>query len=77
MHNEVMSNHTADHIEVLNCNHGGFYSVNDWDRDQPMLGQVQKLAPTRWAARVHGNYRDENPPTFATRRDAVAYLTSA
>jgi hypothetical protein len=68
-------------IEVINCNHGGFYSVHDWTRDDGMfghmLGQVQRLTPSRWAARRHGHYRDENPPTFATRREAVAHLAAS
>lgn len=58
-------------IAVINCNHGGFYSVNN-GRD--MLGQVQKITPRKWAARVHGSYRDEDPPTYGTLRDAVAFL---
>ena len=69
---------TAQGIEVINCNHGGFYSVHDWGRDDGMfghmLGQVQRLTSRKWAARPHGQYRDENPPTFGTQRDAVAFL---
>lgn len=69
---------TQQSIEVINCHNGGTYSVHDWSRDNGMfshmLGQVQRITPRRWAARRHGQYRDENPPTFATQRDAVAFL---
>jgi hypothetical protein len=61
-------------IEIIACNHGGFYSVHDWAREQHMLGQVQKMSRGNWAARRHGQYRDSNPPIFATRREAVAFL---
>lgn len=62
----------AAKIEVLNCNHGGFYSVGTWGGQ--LLGQVQRITARQWAARKHGAYRDADPPVFATRRDAVAYL---
>ncbi len=69
--------HSPSTVEVINCNHGGFYSVNDWTRDQPLLGQVQKMSVGNWAARRHGAYRDANPPIFRTQREAVAHLVAS
>lgn len=67
-------------ITITNCNHGGFYSVSDWSRSDGMfghmLGQVQRITARKWAARRHGAYTDPTPPTFATQRDAVAYLAA-
>ncbi len=65
---------TTNQPAVINCNHGGFYSVNDFSAGNEMLGQVQKITPRKWAARQHGQYRDENPPMFPTLRAAVAFL---
>lgn len=61
-------------ITVINCNHGGYHSVM---AGSDMLGQIQKLSPRKWAARVHGQYRDENPPTFGTKGAAVAFLSES
>ncbi len=68
-------------IEVINCNHGGFYSVNDWSRDAGshgfghMLGQVQRVSAGVWLARRHGEYCSAGAQ-FSTRRDAVAFLAA-
>ena len=62
-------------VEIVNCNHGGFYSVNDWSRDQHMLGQVQRVSAGVWIARRHGDYCGAGEQ-FSTKRDAVASLTA-
>ncbi len=72
---ENLEGSTMD-IEIVNCNHGGYYSVVGLEPHRN-LGSVQRIAPRKWLARKHGEYRQPNPPSFSTRRDAIAHLAGS